>query len=404
MNVRWMTATVLGVLAFATWALWPGATFQLERARQPLVVTPAADVQAEAKREALDVAAQIMALRQVHRWSTRAVEEHAAGRALHMASTEPPARGFDSANPERVDQRARRMLRAWGLDAPRVGVGAYLPADDGYGWPDQIGRPGGFGGLRAVIDGRTPDGQPYCVQLGRLWAPPTSTSSLDWSPLNADGTGPGSFGACWLHARYGEPGPAIADWMRRVGAAAALVGKAPSERPWDFVDDPANRRAFRALGARPTSVLFSTLHAALADGCIGGDLEACRAVFVSSPTDSWRGRSSQGRRLENVVPNAFRPSAVSVRYLPEHWLHSLEAEYGPERMAAFWTSDQDVVTAFETAFGVDLETTMMELGRERFGYQPTGPRMAGWGWLGLLGSLALGLGASAHVMRRRAIA
>ncbi len=421
MNARWMVATAVGILAFATWALLPDAFMELERARRPLVVTPARDAQGEAKRDAMDTAARIMALRQVDRWVRRAVAGHAGGRALDLVSTESRVdevdpsgdRGADAqdradqtmraAQSERADARARGTLRAWGLDAPQVAVGVYLPADDGYGWPDEVHRPDGFGGLRMVVDGRTVGGQPYCVQIGRL---PTKDDAvhIEGTPLNDDGTGPGSFGACWLHARYGEPGTAVGEWMRRTGMAAALVSRAPTYSPWDAVDDPRERRVYDALGLRATTLLFGSIEPGLADHCIAGKEEACRAAFGALAKDeSWVGSGSY-RRLREVVPDAFYPFAVHSRYLPDNWLYALEAQYGPERMAAFWTSDQDVVTAFETAFGVDLETTMMELGRARFGAEPTGPRLAGWGWLGLLGSIAAGLATSAHLMRRRTIA
>lgn len=158
MNMRWIAVTLLGIVAFTSWALWPGASFELERARQPLPVMPAEEVQSEARREALRTASQIMALRQVDRFAAQAVGAHASGRAFDLVPAEGSSRAAGVGDPAAVERRARRQLDAWGLEAPRVAVGAYLGG--GEGWPEGIGRPGGFGGVRIVVDGRT-------VEIGR---------------------------------------------------------------------------------------------------------------------------------------------------------------------------------------------------------------------------------------------
>ncbi len=392
MMIRWLTVAVFGALAAASAALWPDAAFELERASQPVVYSPVREAQDQARREALSAAAQIMTLHQADRFAADAVAAHGAGRALDVVVTEEARYTFDPDQAAVADQRARARLGDWDLAAPRVAVGVYLTGDEG--WPDGIARPGQYGSERRVIDGRTLDGDPFCIQLGYN-SESVGTAAAGWTPLDASGSGPSTFGACWLHARYGEPAPMVSQWMHRTGFAAA---QAASRTPWPEMEE-GERRIYAAAAIRMTSGLEGAQVPPLADLCIEGEVEACRALFLLP--SSW----SERDQVRPVLPNSSFSNMVAYNYLPESWLYELESQYGPERMAAFWTSDApDVVTAFESAFGVDLETTMMELGRERFGHIPPGPRVAGWGWLGLLASLALGLGLAGRAVSRRVVA
>ncbi len=51
----------------------------------------------------------------------------------------------------------------------------------------------------------------------------------------------------------------------------------------------------------------------------------------------------------------------------------LEAEFGGERFARFWTSDQDVEEAFAAAFGEPIEMWTMRWAQDRMGAQKAGP-------------------------------
>jgi hypothetical protein len=187
----------------------------------------------------------------------------------------------------------------------------------------------------------------------------------------------------------------VAEWMHRTGFAAA---QAASRTPWAEMEE-AERRFYAAAAVRLTSGLTGAQVPALADLCIEGEAEACRALFL---LPSWSFGADPARL---ALPNSSYPRLVQYNYLPESWLYELETQYGPERMTAFWTSDApDVVAAFETAFGVDLQVTLTELGRERFGRIPPGPRVAGWGWIGLVLSLSLGIGVAGRAFNRRVVA
>ncbi len=51
----------------------------------------------------------------------------------------------------------------------------------------------------------------------------------------------------------------------------------------------------------------------------------------------------------------------------------LEAEFGRDRFARFWTSDQTVEDAFVTAFGEPIGVWTMRWAQDRMGYQKAGP-------------------------------
>lgn len=365
-NARWIWITTVGMLAFTQWALWSDAPRELERVLQPEVWGPAEEARGDAVREARVTAEAIQRLRQVDHFSAIAVSATRMGAAISL----DPA-----ADPD-AEAHARVTLDHWGLDAPRVAVG--LHDDPDFGWPAEVARPPMLR-IRHLATGTDADGQGWCIRLGGE----RTSSDPDWALLDPAETGPTSYGACWLWARYGMPGPAIAEWMAETGLSAATTARAT---PDDFYDETA---PFLAVGGRLTANL-PTHQQYLADACIGGGLSHCRSLFLTSPVPSGMGSLIGTSRWSG--------------FLPRHWLHSLEAEHGPEKMADFWTSDADVATAFETAFGADLETTMMELGRARFGNRRTGPRLAGAGWLGLLGALVIGVGSAVSVTRRRSVA
>ncbi len=51
----------------------------------------------------------------------------------------------------------------------------------------------------------------------------------------------------------------------------------------------------------------------------------------------------------------------------------LEAEFGRDRFARFWTSDQTVEDAFTAAFGEPIEVWTMRWAQDRMGVQKAGP-------------------------------
>lgn len=405
MNARWMWITLAALVAVVPWARWGDAPRDAAQARRTEVFKPVEAAQSRARQAALRTAFQIQFLDQVERFSAAAVDAWEAGAPLDVGPDTDADRRLDPGDIPAAEARARAQLERWGLDAPRVAVGLYLPDGD-LDWPAGAGvaRPPTSRWGR-IVDGHLADGRPYCIQVGRLTGPigpDVRGRTLPWALLDDSKTGPGAYGPCWLHARYGAPGHHVAEWMRATGLSAAV-----SSHAFAWWDDPdrhqTDRRILNALGLRNTAWLDGRLgeEPRVADACIAGDAQACARIFLM-PTGAVP--QSVEADLDGSAPGSSTVVAFSSNYLPENWLHTLEATYGPERMAAFWTSEADVVTAFEEAFDADLETAMMAVGRARFGDARPGPRVAGWGWLGLLAALLAGLGGAASAVGLRRVA
>jgi hypothetical protein len=54
-------------------------------------------------------------------------------------------------------------------------------------------------------------------------------------------------------------------------------------------------------------------------------------------------------------------------------MSDLEGEFGRDRFARFWTSDQPVEDAFVSAFDEPIEMWTMRWAQDRMGYQKAGP-------------------------------
>jgi hypothetical protein len=299
------------------------------------------------------------------------------------------------------------------MAAPRLAVGFYLPEAD-EGWPAGVARPSGMIARGRVVTGTLDDGSPYCIQLGTLRRANAVGADgrperLPWALDGDAATGPGAFGACWLYARYGLPGPAIGGWMERTGMEAAIATTA--EGIWSEPVDRVEDRMWLAMGGRPSMSLVGGTHTR-AELCADGALEACSALFLH-PTASRSGLTEFDRfdgTFDDVVSGfTLTPGTVPLIFswnpLGEDWLFRLEREHGSERMAAFWTSgESDVTAAFEAAFGIDPAIAVMEEVRARIGTGPTGPTVPAWGWIGLALAVATGIGVATAVADRRRLA
>ena len=91
--------------------------------------------------------------------------------------------------------------------------------------------------------------------------------------------------------------------------------------------------------------------------CTTGNAEVCAALFLDP--DRVNPAAAQRRRITRLAPAIYAGTSRSspFTYLDDAFLLSdLEAEFGRDAFQRFWTSDQNVRAAFETAFGVDPGT------------------------------------------------
>jgi hypothetical protein len=247
-------------------------------------------------------------------------------------------------------ERIEREVAASGRREPDVLVG--------YGYD---GSAGGETGLPVSEAHRIEtyvgqvDGRPFCLQVvvtrpGRFqFVAAEDLAGRGWSRWTQSLLGP-----CVFYAAYGPASNGIQAWLEAGGSGFAFghpVGDAPDyprmQRRWLF------GTGMRQL-AGPTVV----------GRCLTGDTEACATMFVEPRRPDVSG-IRQRERPE--YPATFTGTGRDGPLPADDWflLADVEREFGQDAFQSFWTSQDDVRTAFEASFGVDLgEWLLRWLGRD----------------------------------------
>ena len=185
-----------------------------------------------------------------------------------------------------------------------------------------------------------------------------------WSP-NAGASN--ILGPCAYYLLYGTPGPAIETWLSS-GAAQFGVRHAKSRDPFADPETSSLARIFLRVGNRAPFGIRRSVRYPGAHDCLAGDEQACR----NSVLDAKRPVSL---RLGDDLPAFLHrdPSGGAFYSFEESLFYDLEQEFGRERFTRFWTSDQDVETAFQAAFGVPIGEWVMGWAQARLGTYRMGP-------------------------------
>ena len=85
----------------------------------------------------------------------------------------------------------------------------------------------------------------------------------------------------------------------------------------------------------------------------------------------------------------------------DYMFHDLEQEFGPDAFRAFWTSDQDVRTAFQRSFGVPLGDWVVSWVDRTIGVDEPGPALSRTASSGTALVIALLTGLAFLRIRRR---
>ena len=195
-------------------------------------------------------------------------------------------------------------------------------------------------------------------------------------------------GPCAYFHGYGAPGEEIATWLK---AGAIVRGAAASVTP--------NLRATELPG-RFGAFKYAELHVSLrGQHCLEGSLAACRAAFLDVGAPEWL----MLVRGEPEVPELwhYNPyAALDFRVAEPALFADLEREFGAERFRRFWTSQEDVAAAFQSAFGVAPELWMQTWARSYYGEGRRSLRAGVGDWtvtlLLVLAALAVAIGVTAR--------
>lgn len=220
----------------------------------------------------------------------------------------------------------------------------------------------------------TRDGVPYCLQVLTYIG---NGNGFDVRWLGSAPPGD-AVGACRAYAEHGLPGPQIQSWLKAGG-----IGFATRDSNRSTIDRlAANGPEARRLGLQWSSdapmfgrrrhVLFDAN--AQVQGCLAGEAEACtRAVTDPELIGPESGNRAYTVDHSSVVGLGFYDVQAPFRLANATLLADLEREFGPAAFDRFWTSDQSVPAAFQSAFGMDMGEWLVTWVEPRIGLYRAGP-------------------------------
>jgi hypothetical protein len=251
--------------------------------------------------------------------------------------------------------------------------------------PDLPEPPGG--GIQTFVG--VHEGRPYCLQV-EPWGGRIRPDLLD------DGFDPGT---CEPYAKYGQPGPAISTWLE-AGAIRFGTRRGPQAvgprvaRSWfEEVDAPIfGLKRDRLLDSSPAG-----------GRCMAGDAGACLLAFLAPEIGAEWDADRDYIVANSPATHMGRSIFVSARNRAEaHLFADLEGEFGTQAFSRFWTSEEAVPRAFESAFGEDAGAWMLRWVHAEIGAHQPGPGLrAGTPLLAILTLMALAATVSFMATRRR---
>ena len=239
-----------------------------------------------------------------------------------------------------ADARLRRLVaeewNASGGERARIGV-VVLPSSLGaYAHrfvTDRNPPPTYFAGSDAAGT--------YCLVLV---ARHESDGVLDSPVATRTANTPPLLGPCRWWARYGVPGPQIAEWLRNrggyyFGTQAALA---------DAQAAPVRASTYFARGTQYSGLSPFAL------ACVRGRTDACTGTFVNPLVLDGRTAAMLDAQQSAAIFRAPRWWLADYPGAEATMLSQLEDQFGAQRFARFWTSAQPVASAFHDAFGTSV--------------------------------------------------
>jgi hypothetical protein len=188
----------------------------------------------------------------------------------------------------------------------------------------------------------------------------------------------GTLGPCRFYLAYGLPGPDVGRWMEDGGVGYAMSSGAGDVTNGDFptTDDGDWLRTQRLSRSSifGYNMLARVNRPIEADRCLTGDAGACAYLFENpAAADPILARQLDVVRRSPAISIGTVSTYFSFAPDEEFLLSDLEAEFGAEAFARFWTSNDGLGDAFERAFGIDAGSwTLGWIARSRE-IEPPGP-------------------------------
>jgi hypothetical protein len=209
---------------------------------------------------------------------------------------------------------------------------------------------------------------------------------------------------CAYYAKFGQPGPHVAQWLNssRWQFARSTDWGAVSP-PWSDGSEDTDSELLPQVGATKPGVREVVDPAGVA--CVAGTSGRCAAALLRSRiarTDSsWSATviSTSGAPIFDFYRSSRTTLGPSEGWLLSDMVHIL----GPQRFQRFWSSSASVPEAFENAADVSLDSWVHAWAVRTYGPVTIGPRMSVAGLASGSVLLLLAFGAAVAIERRRRV-
>lgn len=256
---------------------------------------------------------------------------------------------------ERLTKAVADQATAIGPGADRVIVGVVMDS------ASEVPKRANYRTERQVVLPRAADGR-HCVTIVRLGR---GRRDLDSAVIK------GVFGPCAFHAAFGEPGAAVAEWLRKREYDVAFNASWPANAQPNTALLRVRRSTREEDMTRWMDFMRGFRHYDVS-ACSAGSEKACAEALQKSP----------GTRNDRFPDGVYRQMgsweyASPLGHDATFFLSDLLASQGTARFQKFWSSGAaDFDAAFSQAFGESPEKWTMRWMRYRYGRDTRGPYVA----------------------------
>lgn len=177
-------------------------------------------------------------------------------------------------------------------------------------------------------------------------------------------------GPCGFFAAFGEPGPAVRQWLVAGGWQYAVDGS------WTTAAVIPEWWQDRGIFKGPAPAL-QLIAVGGATECMKGDLEVCERIAAMRAVSRWMGpQVGAGSHALSLGRTRYYRGAIGVQ--AGELLSDAVREMGREKFKAFWTSSDSVSVAYEKASGERWGSFLQRWMIAHYGELHPGPRMSAY--------------------------